>query len=243
MTPRRRLSAFISEDELPTAAAVASAVLSAAGVVRAPVELGEVLRLWPGLRVGTEALDGAGYLIALGGNAGEILLRRDDSARRQRFTLAHEIGHWLLGPGAVPDGHDDEEVETWCDRFAVELLLPSHLVREHIGSSQAPSAIAQRMTTIASKFNASTQASMRRGMEVMDLRALAAQRDGVFTFQAYEPQLSNAEKIVFHRFIRDSYREGALRNPPHPGLGAATAQAGRWHVFLATKGYATHDSP
>jgi hypothetical protein len=54
----------------------------------------------------------------------EILVRRDRSIARRRFTLAHELAHLVLGsPG--PDGHGPSvREERRCDEVAAALLLP-----------------------------------------------------------------------------------------------------------------------
>ena len=69
------------------------------------------------------------------------------SPQRQRFTTAHEIGHWVHEYQDVPDdavlgrverrddtsskGVDPEEI--WANRFAVALLMPAAIVRRHWG--------------------------------------------------------------------------------------------------------------
>jgi Zn-dependent peptidase ImmA (M78 family) len=60
-----------------------------------------------------------------------ISLNRSESARRQRFTLAHEIGHVILHKGesfvdfrkTIMDPTDERERE--ANRFASELLMPA----------------------------------------------------------------------------------------------------------------------
>lgn len=60
-----------------------------------------------------------------------ISLNRTESARRQRFTLAHEIGHIVLHKGksfvdfrkSIMDPADEKERE--ANRFASELLMPA----------------------------------------------------------------------------------------------------------------------
>ncbi len=60
-----------------------------------------------------------------------ISLNRTESARRQRFTLAHEIGHIVLHKGQsfvdfrkmILDPTDEKERE--ANRFASELLMPA----------------------------------------------------------------------------------------------------------------------
>ena len=60
-----------------------------------------------------------------------------DSGRR-RFTIAREIGCFVLHPEHCPPGRDDDddgEVRAEAreaDAFAAELLMPEHLVREAV---------------------------------------------------------------------------------------------------------------
>lgn len=74
-------------------------------------------------------------------NGGRIYLNQNDSPTRQRFTLAHEIGHCVLHRdkhenGILeridmfrdPENHSQEEVE--ANAFAANLLMPEQLVRE-----------------------------------------------------------------------------------------------------------------
>jgi Zn-dependent peptidase ImmA (M78 family) len=58
--------------------------------------------------------------------------------RRQRFTLAHEIAHFLLHRDLLGAGIEDNEmyrsglpdpIEWEADRYAAELLMPAKLVR------------------------------------------------------------------------------------------------------------------
>jgi Zn-dependent peptidase ImmA (M78 family)/DNA-binding XRE family transcriptional regulator len=51
---------------------------------------------------------------------------------RQRFTLAHELGH-LLVQGRLSDGLDEEKV---CNRFASAFLLPKKAFIEHFGEKR-----------------------------------------------------------------------------------------------------------
>lgn len=49
---------------------------------------------------------------------------------RQRFTLAHELGHLVLG-GCLAEGLDEEKA---CHRFAGAFLLPRQAVTAHFGA-------------------------------------------------------------------------------------------------------------
>lgn len=48
---------------------------------------------------------------------------------RQRFTLAHELGHWILHD-QLPLSIDEEQA---CNRFASAFLLPDSGIYEHLG--------------------------------------------------------------------------------------------------------------
>ena len=73
--------------------------------------------------------EGAGY---------HIDVACQDSAPRQRFTLAHEIAHFLLHREFLDGGLTDDRMyrsrlgtvmERQANRLAAQLLMPGHLVR------------------------------------------------------------------------------------------------------------------
>ena len=80
------------------------------------------------------ACDGVSFL-----EDGVILYAPTLASRRENFTLAHELGHWLAEK--APDIYDwladqDEPgrlLETVCDRIAQRLLLPDSAARAVIG--------------------------------------------------------------------------------------------------------------
>lgn len=60
-----------------------------------------------------------------------VLVNSNDVAERQRFTLAHELGHLLFGDGTHVDEMDGDRSpqEILCDEFARHLLIPQNGVR------------------------------------------------------------------------------------------------------------------
>lgn len=65
------------------------------------------------------------------GDSAVIMFNPADSVKRQRFTIAHELGHYLLGHGHAfrdPSSHfsmsyyDPREVD--ANQFAAEVLMP-----------------------------------------------------------------------------------------------------------------------
>lgn len=96
-------------------------------------------RLHPGLRGGCDLVDGRWL----------IILNREDALAQARFTLAHELGHIVLGDlapgepgGGAPPG-DAREREALCDHFAAELLLPAAALRAAARRAD-PAALAAR---------------------------------------------------------------------------------------------------
>ena len=68
-----------------------------------------------------------------------IVINANDSPRRQRFTLAHEIAHYIFHRDLIGDGIKDDamfrsklrdEFERQADSAAANILLPADLVRK-----------------------------------------------------------------------------------------------------------------
>ena len=141
----------------------AQRMLKAAGITRAPISLRDVvsylnLSLVERSRepFGSEAAlvpVGDGHTIELRGRSGE---------RRLRFTIAHEIGHFLLHPErAVAErggatNRASARLEHEADQFAAELLMPDDLVRQAVLEDGAD------VRRLADRFDVSTQAMSLR---------------------------------------------------------------------------------
>ncbi len=89
---------------------------------------------------------------------------------RQRFTLAHEMGHHLLGhyrPGVFcvdGVGTRKNRLERACDRFAALLLMPEALVREWFEDLRANEE--HRVAIMAERFGVSIAAMRVRLREL-----------------------------------------------------------------------------
>ncbi len=106
-----------------------------------------------------------GRIIADPAGGGIIRVRPSSSVGRERFTIAHEIGHFVLHP--VPhlqrdDGppqfamwhSDSEEVE--ANIFAAELLMPEHLLLRATTNKEPSLALLDR---VADQFGTSVLAT------------------------------------------------------------------------------------
>ena len=141
----------------------ATRLLDSAGISREPVSLRDVvsalnLELVKRTR---EPFASEAALEPLGDGRAIVLNGAGDSSRR-RFTIAHEIGHFVLHSercrpergGAVNEAGRREERE--ADAFAAELLMPERLVREAV-REQGPDA-----PRLAERFEVSRKAMQTR---------------------------------------------------------------------------------
>jgi Zn-dependent peptidase ImmA (M78 family) len=108
------------------------------GSLQPPVPIEAIAEDLLGLSVAeSESLDVSGMLLPA---EREVWLNATESSERRRFTLAHEVGHWvcqvLEGRGAQVMCRADEvgveegrALEREANVFAAELLMPEELVR------------------------------------------------------------------------------------------------------------------
>lgn len=69
-----------------------------------------------------------------------VILYRRTGNRRENFTLAHELGHWLVDQGneiydlLATQAESAKQLESVCDCIAQQLLLPAHLVESTVST-------------------------------------------------------------------------------------------------------------
>lgn len=79
---------------------------------------------------------------------------------RQRFTIAHELGHLLL-KGLVPDDLDEEKL---CNRFAGAFLMPKEKVIEALGERRRSFEL-QELALLKEEFGLSMQSILYRALQ------------------------------------------------------------------------------
>jgi Zn-dependent peptidase ImmA (M78 family) len=153
--------------------AQAQKVLQETGCLQAPVPV-DIIAERLGLRLEPAMLgeDISGLLVIEQGR-GTIGYNKDHALVRQRFSIAHEIGHFILHQTKAPvfidktytiyrrdgvssSGSDYQEIQ--ANQFAAALLMPESLLRneiEHVGFDLA-NEIA--LDYLAEKFGVSRQA-------------------------------------------------------------------------------------
>lgn len=113
----------------------------------------------------------------------DIYLNSTTSRSRQRFSLAHELGHAILhdfipetrcfatrSVFAPPGGVVEERV---CDRIAAAILMPRRLFAGHFNNEQLT---ATKLREVAQQFDVSLTAVIRRYRELVDEADVAVAR-------------------------------------------------------------------
>ena len=102
-----------------------------------------------------------------------VRLKRDSTKQRQAFSLAHEIGHILianeLNDRRFTSGHSvsqqDKQLESSCDKLAVELLMPAARFKE---IAKAHGWGMSSVSALSRTFGSSFEATIRRCVEMAD---------------------------------------------------------------------------
>lgn len=91
---------------------------------------------------------------------------------RERFTLAHEIGHWAFDAvvGADPRRMttDERDEERWCDMFASYLLVPDAAVTDgpHGDQLRDPRTLLDSCVALADRCQVSRHVAAQRQLEL-----------------------------------------------------------------------------
>jgi len=92
-----------------------------------------------------------------------VFINGADTKAAQMFTLAHELAHIWAGRSGVSDTEaalvPDQDVESWCNRVAAELLVPLDALRKALLPDEDLQAA---MTRLARRFKVSTLVILRR---------------------------------------------------------------------------------
>jgi Zn-dependent peptidase ImmA (M78 family) len=161
---------------LRTARYQGEALAEAFGCNKPPVDVQLVAKRLGLKVVHAELGDDVSGLLISKGDSTVIAVQQGDPLNRQRFTIAHEIGHFHLRhqfePGEhvhVDRGHiitprnsrsstgvDVKEIE--ANQFAACLLMPSKLLLERIKALKVKSLCDDHVTRLAGEFKVSEQA-------------------------------------------------------------------------------------
>jgi len=124
--------------------------------------------------------DCEGHIIG-GRDKAIITINSDASQERQRFSLGHEIGHWIndrgnnltyrcdandMRQGSFVKGKPRQNKEVRANKFSAELLMPNYLFMKCLVDIQITG---ERVSLLASVFNVSRTSAAIRLVEVCNL--------------------------------------------------------------------------
>lgn len=160
-----------------------------------------------------EPLDDCSAQLDWAGAHAYITVDENTHRQRQRFSIAHELGHWVLHranpePVCTTRSSEDEDVdrrnqlEHEANRFAVELLLPESMVRPLIADEPADLGTARM---IARKFKVGLQMAAARVAEL-------SPRPAIFLRFAAGKRTWKAPNVKFPRgiMVREEFNKGTL---------------------------------
>jgi hypothetical protein len=155
---------------LPKIEPLVAALLKRSQTTQPPVSVTRVIKLWSGLEVTLEDLDGEGFILDLGRVGGQIMVKRNTKFERQRYSVAHELGHWQLKDYGIPlNGSTvaarDEEVEKWCNRFASALLMPKGWIKQDLKDTKGIELV-KRILSLTGRYKVSRESIFIRIAEV-----------------------------------------------------------------------------
>jgi len=154
----------------PDKADIAELLLNKSGIFAPPVKLAEIVKNWDSLQVTFDEIDGDAYLVDLGILGNNILIRKNANPERQRFSLAHELGHIILKESGLPSLESTVKSrksisERWCNEFASELLMPSGWIDRDVVGTKIDN-IFTLCHKLAEKYQVSFEAMVIRISEI-----------------------------------------------------------------------------
>jgi Zn-dependent peptidase ImmA (M78 family) len=185
------------------------------------------------LRIKVGGLDGAeGRLVATDGEGGVIRVASDQNRGRFRFTVAHEIGHFVLHQHGVVDKIDtrremtiwndaSEEAEANC--FAAELLMPEYLFRSYcVGKPSI-----QLLDDLAATFGTSTLATVFQYWEYTREPVALVLSEG-WRMKSFRPFKDGWPKIRYGQVHKDSAAGERLSEKSGDSCGMVSTPAYAW---------------
>jgi hypothetical protein len=195
------------------------------------------------LKVKSVPFDGADGCLVRHPAGGTILVRGGLDPGRYRFTVAHELGHFLLHhqlrlrPCAASDltpWSTRHEFERDADEFAAHLLLPEEIVASRMRSTE-PSLTA--VDTIARELQTSLTATALRYVELSGFPCalVVSSADGIEWFQVSEDfpgWFTKGQSIHANSFAYDALQAKDVPTRMETILATAWFKERRWKDVL-----------
>jgi len=153
------------EDRPPTrdvAELKAAALLSQARVVKPPVDVEMCARVAGIQLVAYGDLGKQSAVLSIVEGIVGVVVNSNESRVRQRFSLAHEIAHWILERKPVTHelrlvaarGRQYNAIERVCDYFAASLLMPRSWLPQRVAIGKTTGELAQEFQVSSAAMSA-----------------------------------------------------------------------------------------
>lgn len=161
---------------------MAAAVHRQLGSLSCPVPVEDIARALDITEIRKEVLDGCEGMLLTDRmrSYGKVLVNTRGGARRARFSIAYELGHFLLESHKLNDAHGfvctpqdmgesrgmtlHQRQEREANRFAIELLAPEYRLKSHL--TDEPDL--QSAVQMGRELEISLEAAVRRYVEMHD---------------------------------------------------------------------------
>jgi hypothetical protein len=228
----------------PDVEVFAEQILDATGQHKPPMDIRAMLRNWTSLSVVETDLDGDGFFVDLGDLGGEILLKKDKEEIRKRFTLAHELGHFLLRHHIGTDPKN-QQIEKWCNDFAASLLLPRSMVADHL-KQEGRKGLTEQLCKGPRIFQVSEKTFYLRIVRLfpISIMSVLVSRSGALVVDRYfnkdllgylgdDTELLDSEAQKFLVNLRDEgVGQSEFKRPTHSWLARRTENGEETQKFL-----------
>lgn len=134
-----------------------------------------------------------------------MLINSDQPSERQRFTAAHEVGHFVLGhPTRIGGfvsylGRRFDPIEVLADQFAADLLMPAELLSER-ARDLPTEGIAEQVYRLSAGFMVSYQAMTTRLVKLGALSPEQGEEAGRVRPSAVAQRLGLSKEQESHEF-------------------------------------------
>jgi hypothetical protein len=217
------------------------------GVSTPPVDLeslaGEML-----LAVAEAPIEAPEGCLVTDGEIGAILIGSSmPEPLRRRFTLAHEIAHFILhrDQGAFCDTSAElqdytTELEQEANLLASRLLMPASLLRDRLPDLQSRPPAFALADGLCREFEVSLEAALRRMVRLSSTRcALVISREGVVTAFERSPDLGC--RVRWNQSVPAESAAARLQSAGPGDTGGSRLPARRWLSAAAESSHASTD--
>lgn len=204
----------------------------------------EAIAEYYGATVVYESLDGFEAKIAGNDKVALITINSNSFPRRQRFSIAHELGHWFYDRGKLLNCNSQSlrswklsNPETRANDFAARLILPTKMAKPLI--SAISSLKFSEIVKIADLFNVGRMATAIRVVKLIDRPAVVAYyKEGRYKWHipnGHVPELylhnTLDSSTVASRVLKDKFEQLGSGEEVDADAWFTRSNAGEYTVF------------